>query len=189
MGREKEAVISGFNKYIKSFKDKKVLFSLTTFDSHGLDKVYVCTPIGKVKKLNEDTFVPRGSTPLYDACVDIIEAAAKKTQDNEPSLVVIMTDGLENASTKHDQSCLNDLVKKLKEKDNWTFVFMGANQDSWATASGFGFSSGSVQDFRFNSRGISKGFDQLSQANTSYVAMVSTGNTKSTEDFFNKGSK
>lgn len=184
----KKYVIDGFNEYINGLKmskeTKKTLFSLTTFDSVGMDRPYIATPIKKVEPLTNKTFIPRGGTPLYDAAVDTIESLADKVADDQPTLVVIMTDGAENSSQKHDQECFSDLVEKLKLKGNWTFVFMGANQDSWGNAQKLGYSQGAVQDFAFNSEGIKSAFSSLRGASINYVSQMNTSQLN-----FGKGSK
>lgn len=179
----KKSVIDGFNEYINGLKKaketKKTLFSLTTFDSDmsnslQLEKVYVAKPVKEIEPLTANKFVPRGGTPLYDAAVETIESLAKKVSDDQPVLVVIMTDGEENTSKKHDQECFSDLVEKLKLKGNWTFVFMGANQDSWGNAQKLGYSYNTVSDFAFNKKGIETAFSSLRGASINYVGQMNS---------------
>src|ERR1035437_6725076 len=127
---EKQA-IAGFNEYIDTLKKSKVdvSFPLTLFDTIAVETPYKNVAIKDVKKLNSETYVPRGGTPLYDACVETIEVLNTEVEsehnhtDKEIAVsVVIMTDGEENSSTKHDEKCLRDLVYKLTKKGNWTFA-------------------------------------------------------------------
>ena len=50
-------------------------------------------------------------------------------------IVAVFTDGLENASRQWTRAELFDAITARK-KDGWTFVLMGANQDSYAEADG-----------------------------------------------------
>jgi hypothetical protein len=52
-------------------------------------------------------------------------------------LVLILTDGEENRSTEFKREQIAALVKNHQEKDQWNFVFLGANQDAVLTAQGF----------------------------------------------------
>jgi hypothetical protein len=175
----KKDVIGGFNGYINKLKKSKgaknTLFSLTTFDTMGIEKPYIAQPILKVEPLNGKNYEPRAGTPLYDAAVDSIEELAEKVASDQPALVVIMTDGEENSSSRHDEKCLSDLVEKLKMKGNWTFVFMGANQDSWANASKLGYSRNSVADFDFSSKGIQNAFRNLGESSGVYMCAMASG--------------
>ena len=175
----KEATIAGFNKYVKSLQKQKgkFLLTLTKFDSRGTRTPYIMTDVKKVEPLDDKTYQPGMSTPLYDSSVEMIERVANEIRDDQPSLVVIMTDGLENASTKHDAKCLTDLIKKLEQKGNWTFVFLGANQDSWAVASKMGFSFGNTLNWKATEVGTQNVFRGLAQ-DTACYAMSMTENVE-----------
>ena len=187
-------VISGFNEYInglkKSKEKKNILFSLTTFDTIGIERLYVVEPILKVEPLSNRNYQPRAGTPLYDAAVNTIEDLAEKVEEGQPVLVVIMTDGEENSSVEHNEGCFKDLVEQLKARGNWTFVFMGANQDAWANAAKFGMDLGNTMQWASTSAGTAKAFRGLAQSSVNYVAMMASADDKAqlnTNQFFNKG--
>jgi uncharacterized protein YegL len=189
----KDETIIGFNKYVQTLKKKAkkgtMQFSLTLFDT-VITKPYIAVDISKVKPLNVETYNPNGWTALYDAAVDTIEAVSAKVdkmKEKTAVLTVIMTDGMENSSTKHNQDCLKDLVSKLKKEGNWTFVFLGANQDSWATGNLIGVDAGNVANF--DTVNIKRAFVNLAGNTANYAAsMMSVANTGSTmlntKDFF-----
>jgi len=65
-------------------------------------------------------------------------------------LAVIVTDGLENSSREVDPQTLVTSIAQ-RERDGWTFIYMGANQDAWAIGEQTGFSgraSGQSVNFR-----------------------------------------
>src|SRR5215813_9972118 len=65
-------------------------------------------------------------------------------------LAVIVTDGLENSSREVDPQTLATSIAQ-RERDGWTFIYMGANQDAWAIGEQAGFSgraSGQSVNFR-----------------------------------------
>jgi hypothetical protein len=54
-------------------------------------------------------------------------------------LAVITTDGLENRSREVSVEQLQDMIE-AREADGWTFIFLGAKQDAWATGTSYGLS-------------------------------------------------
>jgi hypothetical protein len=65
-------------------------------------------------------------------------------------LAVIVTDGLENSSREVDPQTLAGSIGD-RERDGWTFIYLGANQDAWAVGGQTGFSgraSGQAVNFR-----------------------------------------
>ncbi len=169
-------VIDGFNEYIASLKkEKNVLFSFTLFDSDDIEKRYIAEPLANVLPLTRDTYVPGAMTPLYDAVYETLKEAAKKLDQQYKkysSVVVIMTDGGENSS-RHSLQDFLDIKKELEGKGNWTFVFMGANQDAWDTARQFGFSQGNTVTWNATAGGAGGAMRGLAQATAAYAMMAS----------------
>lgn len=129
--------IKGFNEFMHGQRDQKdggrALVSLTQFDDE-YEVNFVGEPIENLPELDTDSYVPRGSTALYDAIgrtVHEMEGWAREHDWKERVLVVIITDGLENSSQEFDLPAIQALIER-KEKDGWNFVYMGANQDSFA---------------------------------------------------------
>lgn len=171
MGTVQKATIDGFNEYISTLKKKKgsYLVSLTYFDTE-VEKYFTQVPINEVKKLTKEDYQTGGMTALYDGVGQTITALKRKVKDNTPVLVVIMTDGGENASREYDQRKIANLIKD-QEKEGWTFVFIGANQDSWATAQTFGLTSvNNVVNFNATEKGVKSLFRGLGEGTTAYTA-------------------
>lgn len=85
-----------------------------------------------------------GCTALNDAVCTAIdrlgqEFAAMKEEDRpENVLMVIITDGFENASRKFSSSDVKERIKHQTEKYNWEFQYLAANQDAFAAGSAMG---------------------------------------------------
>jgi hypothetical protein len=191
MGAIQDTVISGFNEYINGLKNQKgkFKFSLTLFDTMSIEKPYVAVDLELVKPLSRDTYRPNAGTPLYDAVVDTIEAVYEEVQNKKDYAVVtvIMTDGEENSSQKHDEKCLRELVKKLEGKGNWTFTFMGANIDAYGAAMNLGISAGNTMAWNSDIQGTRDAFRGLAAASANYaVYAASAGDTTqlNTKSFF-----
>ncbi len=94
-------------------------------------------PISEVPPLDATTYRPRGNTALLDAVGrtvnDLGERLAKMEESERPSkvVVVIQTDGEENASTEFKtRKTIFDMITHQQSKYAWEFIFLGANQDA-----------------------------------------------------------
>lgn len=144
----RDATISGFNEYIQSLKndkDSKYRFTLVKFDSNHMTTVHDAAKLKNVGLLTRETYVPGANTPLYDAVARIVHDT-EKSAGKYKVLVVIMTDGEENASREHTHTSIAELIK-AKEKEGWAFMFLGANQDAWSTAQGIGINAACAATF------------------------------------------
>lgn len=119
----KEAVGS-INGYVEALKGNSQLV-VATFDDVSYD-IIRNTNIEGWKKLTPEDAYPRGSTPLYDASVRLMNRAL---EDNaEKTVLVIMTDGFENTSKNNTLHDVKEKVKLFQNK-GWEVVFLGANFD------------------------------------------------------------
>jgi uncharacterized protein YegL len=126
--------ISGFNAYLKALKENQpgtTRFTLTQFDSQGIDRVHDAVPLGSVNPLNDRNYQPRGGTPLFDAMGKTINAAKAKAGSRYKVLFVSQTDGDENSSHEWTLSTINQLIKD-READGWTFAHIGTGIQGWA---------------------------------------------------------
>lgn len=166
----KQATISGFNEYIKTLgKDgKNILFTLIKFNSAKTQIVHSDESLTKVAQLTEENYQPDFITPLYDA----IGKAVNDARDVKGKvLFVIMTDGEENASKEFNRQSIFDLIE-AKKKDGWTFIFLGANQDSWQAGMSLGISKGNTINFDTNN--MSNVMRGLAVSNTAFSHSVQT---------------
>lgn len=102
-------------------------------------------PISEIKEM--ENWWCGGMTALYDAignCINTIRIKmdADKRED-KAALLVIQTDGMENASTDYageeGRQKIRKLINKLEDTGKWSFVFLGQNIDKEVAAS-MGFS-------------------------------------------------
>ena len=137
--------IGGFNTFVDTQKSLGGTMSLYLFDNE-FETVYEDTPIQYVRILTENTFIPRGSTALYDAIGKVINSISKQNNTECDIKIIIMTDGYENASKKYTASHIKDLIE-IHTKLGWNFMYMGANQDSILEASKLGINADNTIDF------------------------------------------
>lgn len=159
----KEAVGS-INGYIEKLDpEDKVHFAV--FDSVSHDLVQA-NKAKDWKKVNEADIEPRGGTPLYDSCGQIMTLA--ETMNTEKTMLIVMTDGYENASKEHTQASIKAKVKAWEDK-NWEVVFLGANFDAVETVSNsVGVMAGKTMNY--SAGNFARGMDILSAATTAYAS-------------------
>lgn len=141
-----DATITGFNEYLQTLKKEAgdVHVTLTQFDSDKIDVVYNNRPLKEVKDLTRDNYVPGAMTPLYDA-IGLTIKKADKVKD-VTKICVIITDGYENASREYDLKAIKKLVQDREKKD-WRFMYLGANQDAWNVSGEMGISRGNAATY------------------------------------------
>ncbi len=176
MDHIQEKTIDGYNEYINGLRaDKKTEYnvSLTQFDAPGhivgpeLTVSYIDKPLAEVPKLDKTTYVPRGSTPLYDAIGETIRRT-EPIVDGRPVLCIIITDGMENASKEFTRETIKKLTTQ-KESEGWTFVFLGANIDAPAVAHGIGGQSMTANSANYAPQNMMRAFQETAEATRGYA--------------------
>ena len=182
-------VIGGFNAFVANQRrvDGSCLFTAAQFDgTDPFELLYDRVPITDVSDLDADRYQPRGNTPLFDAIATLInnvENGSGSTTANSEQIVVVFTDGLENASRNWTRDQVFELIEQ-KKGQGWTFVFMGANQDAYAEGSRIGFQAGNVQNFRGDGQGMREAWSSVDRAVGEYrrASFAERGSRRS--DFF-----
>ena len=103
---------------------------------------------------------------MYDSCGQIMTLA--ETMNTEKTLLVVMTDGYENASHEHTQASIKAKVKAWEER-NWEVVFLGANFDDVASVSNSVGVVGS-KTMNYTAGNFMRGMDTLAVASTMYAS-------------------
>lgn len=124
--------IAGYNTFVDAQKEQGGTMTLVLFD-HEINVVYDNMPIADVKPLDEETFVPRGGTALLDAIGHVLKMDLPKD-----TTVVVLTDGDENSSNDYTPAHIKDLIQVREKTDGWSFVYLGANQDTITNATNLG---------------------------------------------------
>lgn len=168
-GLEKDT-IGGFNSLIRNQKKEKgqAIVSLILFDD-SIEYLYERVDLEKVEELSEKDYVPCGCTALLDAIGNSInkinnirkEKSNKEIIDN--TLVVITTDGLENASKEYNYKMIKNIINKKKE-EKWEFLFLGANIDSEEVASSIGIDKERSVNYNCDEEGIKLNYQCINEA-------------------------
>ncbi|MDY3195840.1 MAG: hypothetical protein RBQ95_03195 [Paracholeplasma sp.] len=168
-GLEKDT-IGGFNSMIKRQKETKGQALVTTvlFDDH-YELIHQRKQISNVNDMTTNEYFVRGTTALLDAIgrsITQIIACHKKLKNDEipeKTVVVITTDGMENASREYSSAKIKQMIEFQKEKYQWEFIFLGANMDALNTAKDFGISEDRVANYHADEEGTELNFRVIAE--------------------------
>ena len=173
----RESTIKSINGFIKEQQsvEGECKFTLVVFNERH-STVIERIDMENVKPLTPKSYKPNGITALLDAIGYSVSALGETLksikEDDRPDkvLVVIMTDGQENSSHNFRSDEIKKVIQTQENEFNWKFIFLGANQDSFATAENLGLSN--VQDnamnFDASDKGIQRAYICTSNLATSY---------------------
>ncbi|MBK6611112.1 MAG: VWA domain-containing protein [Sphingobacteriales bacterium] len=171
----KTAIIQGFNELVqtiqgieKQFPEQEHFISFVSFNGLGQKLLHFIDPASKLKQIDDKTYKPNASTPLFDAMGFSINKLKQSLQGQTDFnvLVTILTDGEENASKEFSGNDIKKLVEELKQ-NRWTFTYIGTDHDVEKIA--ISLSINNTMLFEKNEAGIRKMFmkEQNSRANYS----------------------
>ena len=122
-----------------------------------------------VAPITDKEYYVRGSTALLDAVgktINKIGNAQKHTAEAERAehvVVVITTDGMENASREFSEEKVSRMIEHQKKKYGWEFIFLGANIDAIGTAARFGIDENRATNFNADREGLQLNYSVLSE--------------------------
>lgn len=103
---------------------------------------------------------PRGMTALLDAIgravVETGDTLSRIQEHERPGKVVfvVITDGLENASSEYTRERVFDMISHQRDVYDWQFLFMAANQDAIATGATMGFAPTASMTYNASATGV-----------------------------------
>ena len=131
--------INGFNEQVNrikhmalEFEEEEITLGLTTFNTYVNHHYFQLNP-SAVELLNNVTYLTQGSTALLDAIGETVTQIERKILESTiPTtvIVVILTDGYENASKRYNLVKIRNMISRLEETGKWTFSFIGATLDA-----------------------------------------------------------
>lgn len=171
----KQDTIGGFNNFLSEQQkvEGEASLSLVQFDDQ-YEVVYEDKDIQTAARLTEATFQPRGSTALFDAIGRTINSVGRRLaalpEDQRPDsvLLVIMTDGFENASREFTAAKVGEMIKHQRDVYSWEFMFIGANQDAVLSAREIGIQAGAALTYAANEEGTQIAFSMVADKVKNY---------------------
>lgn len=165
--------IGGFNSVLEKHKKMDGGAFVTTVLFNGrADTVKDREDIKEVMPLTDEDYRVGGCTALLDAVgstvdrISGIQDVLPKHHRAKSVVFVIITDGLENASTHYDHHQVNKMIERRQE-DGWDFIFMGANIDAIGEASKLGIQHDHAVEFCADKMGTLAAFEAMGLASCS----------------------
>ena len=120
--------------------------------------------------MTDDDYFVRGCTALLDAVggaihhIGNVHKYARPEDRPEKTMVIITTDGMENASKRYTYEKVKSMIERQKEKYGWEFIFLGANIDAVEVAGRFGISEDRAANYHSDEEGTALNYEVLSEA-------------------------
>lgn len=168
MAAVRNDTVGGFNTFLaeQQRQDGECTFSLVQFDDiNPQEVVHEARPIREVPPLTEETFMPRGSTPLLDALGRLMTRTGERLkglpahQRPEKVIFVILTDGQENASREYTRTRVFEMIRHQRDVYKWEFVFLGSNQDAILEAGAIGIPQTTTLSYSHDSVGTQAAYN------------------------------
>ena len=181
MGGLESDTIGGLNATLDAHRKEEgdTMVSIVLFDDK-VEVLYDRIPISEVKPITSKEYWVRGCTALLDAVGGAVSHISRVhgylPHDYRPehTIVVITTDGLENASHEYTYERVKELISQ-KEKEGWNFLFLGANIDAESEAERIGIAS----DFAATYVADEVGTRVMHQAQRDVTVAMRSGSMKS----------
>lgn len=163
--------IGGFNAMLEKQKKEpgRAYVSTLLFDDQT-QVIHDRVPLDRVKPMTEKDYYVRGCTALLDAVggaihhIGNIHKYARPEDVPEHTLVVITTDGMENASRRYSLPQVKRMIQRQKERYGWEFIFLGANIDAVEAAGQLGIDPDRAANYHSDSAGTRLTFQSISCA-------------------------
>lgn len=174
--------IAAVNNYLadarKDANLKEADFELTIFDNQSIDTVRTGAP-ANVTDITGADFVPRGYTPLYDAIgrgIDSLDDRCAKSGSGK-AVLVIVTDGQENASKKFTHGRIQELVT-ARQAAGWLVVFLGAGLDAAIQGAAIGVAAGTMASFTTDAAAMQSLSRSVYSMNSQYAANATASDAR-----------
>ena len=123
--------IDALNGYLIGLQEENTegVVTVSLFDSQSIDIGVDKVQIKELSPLDYSFLTPRASTPLFDAIgAGIYEHSDYDATKEDKKVLVIVTDGFENASREYTGEAIKKLVEE-KEEAGWLIVYLGSDHD------------------------------------------------------------
>jgi len=180
MSGKEAAVKSGFKEFIDKQRELPGKATISVFQFDDIyEAIYENMDLENITGL--DDYKPRNMTALNDAIGKTITSkgtyysSLKPLDRPEKVILVIVTDGMENASKEFTGEQVKQMVEHQQAKYNWEILYIGSNQDAVFTGVSMGADMSHCHTIHDGIAGYATAFGQISANAT----LFRTGTTKS----------
>ena len=167
-GMEKDT-IGGYNSMLdKQKKEEGEAYVTTILFDDRTETIHDRVNLREVPEITEKEYYVRGCTALLDAVgstirhIETVHRYAREDDRPEKTIVIIITDGYENASRQFSLAQVKSMVSRQQEL-GWEFLFLGANIDAIAEAGKFGICAERAATYHSDSVGTELNYRVLSK--------------------------
>ncbi len=155
--------------------------------NHQLTPVWDRIRPADLREMTFSDYRPDGNTALLDAIGKTIRHLQKTiggevARDEASVVVVIFTDGYENASSKFSHDQVASLIRELELTDKWSFSYIGATIDAVDIAINMNIRSSNAIHFSVHESG--REYNRVSDSMNDYMMEKRSGKIK--KDFLDK---
>lgn len=162
--------IGGFNSVVDARKkDGSEGFVTTVLFSDENTVLHDRVPLSTISPLTEREYSTGGCTALFDAVGETLDHISMVRKYLRPedvpakTVVVIITDGMENASRRFTGDGVKRLIEQKKES-GWEFLFLGANMDAVTAAASIGIDAPHSVKYKSDRKGTKKAYRAVGKA-------------------------
>jgi len=167
--------IGGYNAMLEKQKAApgEAIISTVLFDDY-IEVLQDRLDIKTVESITNKEYFVRGQTALLDAIGGAINHIGNihkySLEENRPekTIIIITTDGMENASHQFSYDQVKMMIERQKEKYGWEFIFLGANIDAIEAAKSFGIKADRAANYHSDSTGTQLNYEVLNEAINSF---------------------
>lgn len=138
MTSQRMEVIDGVNKMINTQRKlQEVDINIDIFKFNSSVKHHCSKKLSTINNFTSEDYYPNGCTALYDA----ISESIHKYRNEQDVIMIITTDGMENASKEHNQQTMISLIENQRKNLNWNFIYLSENPETVKQGYGLGFNN------------------------------------------------
>lgn len=141
------AQIESIRKHAINHPQREIQTSLCVFNTE-VGTIYNHLSPSQLPLLTMNQYKPNGSTALLDAIGMRISNLERSIGSVDDVVMVIITDGEENASQSFNFAQVAGIISRLKLTERWTFSFLGADIDAWEMARNLNIEREEVLNFK-----------------------------------------
>jgi len=183
MGSIRKEVIDVFNKQLKTIQTnatqsgQETWLSYYTFHSTVDKPLYFAKQAQAVPKLTSKTYTLGGTTALLDAVGRSVTDLSKvkgANKDHVSFLIIVITDGEENASKKYKPATLKKLLAGVQKTGRWSLAFLAPKSGVKALTK-LGIPAGNIQDWSATAKGAREMGERVARGLDTFYAARGQG--------------
>lgn len=170
----KDAATPGMETYISLY-----------FFNHNVEPQYKLRSVNLLEDVTEKEYVVDGDTAMYDCMGQAITDLRRETEITDPNnsyLVIMVSDGKERCSKRFTQDGIGALIKECNETKQWTFSYLGANQNLGKVAQVLNITRGNMANYSADMKGSAVAWSNTNKKLGSFLKSRREG-VKSTTSF------